>query len=304
MRNIVWHQADPSLSLPLAGICLANAQLYHDLPSTSPNKPLAGMQEHVIQGWAVGPGLLCGAVVEFEVESTVATTIRFRTTCGTAAGLLGAWADPVADSRQQREKINEGGENDTEKHSVEHSRGNWPWSAVAFPCGSLDLKPVPQQTKRITVAVEEKTATPPERAADAFGKQPSDEFGTAGGNKGCWGATLSYDFDLSNSGNQTHQGKAYVRCRKTDSTWYGAVRVEQPTQYAETQLRPISDKTPQQGGFRMTEAANGGVQLPVSVAPGEQKTLRVTLVNGGGATLPVNIAVQNELEIEFQEEPQ
>lgn len=67
-----------------------------------------------------------------------------------------------------------------------------------------------------------------EHGASAFAKQAADLWGTANGNRGCYGANLFYDTTLRNNTEQVLPVYASLFCRNVPS-YYGAVRIEQPS---------------------------------------------------------------------------
>lgn len=253
------------------GICIAKIQLYQTFPAERQPIGLSGSEVSVFS-IDIPPGQTAGFILQFKVTSSAPTTLHLRTAFGSGQAIPGNWADDPAAPDS-------------------HVRGWWPYSSAILPTGICQV--VPQQAPEILHEYSPCEASGAEHGPSAFAKQAADLWGTANGDRGCYGANLFYDTTLRNDTGQALPVYASLFCRNVPS-YYGAVRIEQPSAYTPRGVPLLkycepSGTTCAHDNFVELTTGPQGQPAPVMVAAGTAPNLRTAVANGGACSTPFNI---------------
>lgn len=208
-------------------LCVAKAQLYNTLQAATPDNATLLPSERMVWNHSItANGGFLAALLEFDIEATAACTLYLRTLVSASASLSGAWNSPVAWPRQQKS-----GPTGTPIYFM-HQRGWWPYSHVVMNAGTLDCKQLADGTLPSREVTVYPSNSGPEMQPASFAHRTSDTYGTSEGGKGCWGATLSYDFTLTNTSSVDNSARVHAICNSNNAySWFGALKIAIPGGY-------------------------------------------------------------------------
>lgn len=196
------------------GICIAKAQIDQSLDSAAGSDPsITYPFETELAIWSVANNQMIGALYQFTVTSSSNTNLTIRTYFARGS-TIGSPSDDVTDPRNRH--INE-----DDQYAV-HIRGWWPYSEILVSEDtSYDTNCDESDDPRFYELGQEGSAE-----VLAFAHQSSgDPHGTSAGNKGLYGANVTYRTILANSDTvNMHAGYYLLVGRGTGAGYFGATR--------------------------------------------------------------------------------
>jgi len=262
-----------STNYPATGLCLAKVHLWAQWDAALSQVSLGESEAAIWQQAQVANNQLIGAVMEFDVVLTAAATLCMRTTVASGAPPPGNWDEmPAYDPGQ-------------------HVRGYWPFSQLTLSGGSIDVKAV--EGAPPTRVVQAVAAGGPEIAA--FAKSSGDTYGTVRGNRGCYGADLRYDFEVTNTGTQGYPLFAYAQGRDLPGMGYfGPVSILSPGNYPKLGVTRLhcDGPNPNPGDYVRLTTSDGENETPVVIPNGQTLTYRIGAAVAGAASTPFNLVLR------------
>lgn len=255
------------------GLCLAKVHLWSQWDAALSDVSLGATESAIWQQAQVSDNQLVAAVMEFDVVLTATATLYLRTTVASGSGAPGPWDQiPAVDPGQ-------------------HVRGYWPFRQLTMPGGTIDVKALQGDPPIRTIQVAADGG--PEIAA--FAQYPGDTYGTERGNRGCYGADLRYDFEVTNSGTQGYPLFAYAQGRNLPGLgYYGPVSILSPGIFPKlgiTRMR-CDGPSPQPGDFVRLTTSDGTNETPVIIPNGQTIACRIGAAVAGAASTPFNLILR------------
>lgn len=257
------------------GLCLSKAQLYGTLDPFVIGSQTLSTSENMLWNIPVQNNELIACVTEFSVVVATAANLQVRSSVSNSASLGGSWQEDPAASTDN------------------HVRGCWQYSSASFAGGTYDVKPILHSNPRY-LSVCEKTG--PEHGSNAFGESSGATWVSPGGNVGCYGANLYYDFEIINSGGQSYPLDVAAIARNTGEAYFGSGRIELPNAWQPRGVPAITFNDPNDPGaehswIEYCSDEDGTANL-LSFEPSEVPTiLRVSVANAGGSATPFSIGL-------------
>ncbi len=293
VSNFVGHVEElefTDINLVAAGICCAQAVLYDSYDSSFANVNIS-TNESVVYTKTIDGGKFLGAVLEFDVSISDATTLFLRTYVGS---------------------VNES-VNPQDGSPERHVRGWWPYSDASFAVsGNVETNPTePLSTGAVLCPIEEtrdssgNRIVPPELVPTVFGHRPSDTWGwplpfqptfpptlsPLGGSVGLYGAIVRYVFTASNSDlKNSHAAWLEIYGRNNGGKVFGAAQITFPSGYPEWVVPPLHwvGAIGKAEGCALTHKSSG--TAPVILPPNtSSQIITVKFTAGGASSLPGNL---------------
>lgn len=255
------------------GKCIAGCQLQDEFEDSEDDISIDPTDETEIRTWTLGSQKILGALLRFTVDLSGQWQSQFRTVFHRGSG---PWASPSDPSTA------------AEDPGGLHCRGYWHYDSLTIVVpGNLDLKSNvvcdEKHPEFLTWAVVDETLpyfiTPPEVTSAAFGAQSYDLEASKLGNRGIYGANITYRFLIHNSDTvNSHAAYVAIVPRFVPQT-FAAVQVRQP----ETFPARIANVDYDSGTYE--EPANYPPQS-IILDPGESDVIDVVLLTRVPALFP------------------
>lgn len=293
---------------PNGGPCIAGAIMYQTMDAFTPITASLGASEAVIYGGLFpgednSPGAIFGGAIQFDITCGAATTLNLRTSASTDTSgttVNGSFSDDPAWPFQ-------GPDRNRGTQYVKHQRGWWPYSWIVMPITpAFDVEGVllqqGQPNPQEDVFYFKNLTTAPEMSVSGgYGHQSADTWGTIDGNKGAWGAKLSYDFSLTNNSNVNAPPGQDFSARIWLSTLTGATAPYNGAAFVELSgygqgIVPVLSPDGTNGAEVELSVDTTLRSDPIVVTPGGQVTARVSVMLGGAGNVPMIIQAINTLD--------
>jgi len=253
-------------NLTALGICTAKAQLFETLTGVLGSISV-GTSEVALRSDNVGNDLILGYVVEFDVQASSATNLRFRTSASQVNGSRGSWNTVVATA-------------------TTHPRGWWPHSDLEAYVGTFDATPTIIPNLKLIACCKNEGVE-----EGVYAPQDVDDLGKT--NEGLFGVDLTYVCDVTCDLGVPGVVHVYVMAMMTGSGYFGAGNISSWVELQKRGILPLLWANPEStpphplNVVSLTEGNN------LAIVGGGSQTLRVRIANAGSATMPFLLILSN-----------